>query len=472
MVNRILIRIKVVQMLYAYLLTRTEFKIDTNPDTSSADKKFAYTAYVDLLLILLELTGHNTSNLSKRSSYVIDKKLATSAVGAALASDFNIKNLVLKDLHDMSAFASAIQPLHDYITDTSVYKEYRRKRKLDLGNEVELWIVLFQSAISTNPDIVRIFRSLPGFSSVGYDMAVNMVVETLKSYHDAKAGYYQALKNLEASLDKAHHLYMSIFALIVELTRIRENQIEAAKTKFLATAEEKNPNKRFVDNSFAAALAASPELAAAIKEYGISWDDDYTLLTSLLQSIVESPAYQRYMDEPTTDWNADCEFWREVLKNVVFVSDDFIDALENRSVYWNDDLQIIGTFVLKSIRQDAQGAENTVSFLPQYKDDEDARFGAELFELAVANRNTYTEYIEKFIDTANWDSDRIAFMDQIIMICAITEIINYPNIPLAVSLNEYIDIANVYSSPKSGQFVNGILYSVVRYLKDEGTIVK
>ena len=132
----------------------------------------------------------------------------------------------------------------------------------------------------------------------------------------------------------------------------------------------------------------------------------------------------------------------------------------------------MGTFVLKTIRRAGSQDEEKVSFLPKFKDEEDASFGAELFEKSVANREKYRSYIDKFINASNWDTDRLAFMDIVIMIVAIAEIIGYPNIPLPVTFNEYIDIANAYSSPKSGQFINGILYNVVNYLKEENIIAK
>lgn len=303
-------------------------------------------------------------------------------------------------------------------------------------------------------------------------MAIAKVVETLKSYNDARGGYINALKSLETSLDKAYELYVTMFALIVDLTRARETQLENAKAKYLATSEDKNPNMRFVNNALAAALADSPELEELKSKYGVAWGDDYILMTSLLDLITKSNIYAEYMTAPSTDWEKDCEFWRKILKTVIFPSDDLVDALEDRSVYWNDDLQITGTFVLKTLRQAAQSPEHTIEFLPQFKDDEDARFYAELFQTTVANRDTYYGYIEKFVDRTNWEADRLAFMDSIIMITAIAEIINYPNIPLAVTMNEYVDIANAYSSAKSGAFINGILFSVVQYLREEGIIVK
>lgn len=459
-------------MLYAYLLTRTEFKIETNPDVSSSDRRFASEAYVDLLMLLLELTAHNSTNLNKKSDYFIDKKLAGSAVGEALATNTDVKELVFKASHHLGAFRPVIQSLHDRIVETSVYKEYKRRRKHELEDEIEMWVTLLQTTIARDAELVAAMRKIDGYSNVGWDMAVDMVIDTLHSYYGARAGYYLALKNLENSLAKSHALYMSLFVLIVRLTSARERQIETAKTKYLATPEDKNPNMRFVENSFARALAENEEVANAVKNYGISWTDDYSLLESLLEIIKKSQIYQDYMSAPSTDWEKDCDFWRQILKVVVFQSDDLVEALERESVYWNDDLHIIGTFVLKTLRIDSTNPDGHLEFLPQYKDSEDARFGAELFELAVRNRDTYYGYIDRFVDASNWESDRLAFMDSVIMICAIAEIVNYPNVPVAVSLNEYIDIANMYSSAKSGHFINGVLYSVVEYLKSEGIINK
>jgi len=464
---------KVVQMLYAYLLTRTEFRIDTDPDLSTADKKFAHRAYVDLILVMLEVTGHNTTNLNLRGRLDIDKKMASSQIGQALAADTAVKEIVFKGNHDVVALDSVLQGLHDRLADSAVYKEYRRKRKTDLSDEVALWTVLFESTIANDSSLIAVFRTLPGYTAVGYRMAIAKVVETLNSYYSARGGYTTAVKNLETALDKSYELYLAMFGLIVDLTHARETQIEAAKAKYLATSEDKNPNMRFVENAFAVALAESAELEDLRKKYGIvSWGDDYVLMTSLLELITQSPIYAEYMSAASTDWNNDCEFWRRILKSVIFPSDDLNEALENRSVYWNDDLQITGTFVLKTIRQAAQSENHAIDFLPQYKDDEDACYGVELFERAVANRELYHGYIERFVDRTHWDADRLAFMDSVIMIAAIAEIINYPNIPLAVTMNEYVEIANAYSSPKSGAFINGLLFNVVELLRDEGIIVK
>ncbi|MDE6334850.1 MAG: transcription antitermination protein NusB, partial [Muribaculaceae bacterium] len=182
-----------------------------------------------------------------------------------------------------------------------------------------------------------------------------------------------------------------------------------------------------------------------------------------------SDTYAEYMARPQVTWQDDCDFWRSILKNVVLPSDALAEALESKSIFWNDDVVTMGTFVLKSIRRFA--TDDKVQFLPQYKDDEDAQFGARLFTLAVENRETYREYIDRFINP-DWDPERLAFMDIVIMLAAIAEILNFPGIPLPVSLNEYIEIANDYSTHRSGPFINGILYSIADMLSQEGLLRK
>ena len=174
----------------------------------------------------------------------------------------------------------------------------------------------------------------------------------------------------------------------------------------------------------------------------------------------------------STDFARDCELWRTLLRTVVFPSDALAEALESRSVYWNDDLAIMGTFVLKTIKHFAASPKGQAPLLPIYKDEEDARFGPELFLDAIKNRELYRSYVDKFINGTSWDPERLAFMDIVILITAITELVKFPAIPLAVTMNEYVEIANYYSTPRSGQFVNGILFSIANYLRQEGKLTK
>lgn len=473
MINRILIRIKVVQMLYSYLLTRTEFKIDQAPETTSKDKLFGYAAYLDLLLLILDISGYDTRSQKQSYSMVIaDKKLSDGRIAAALGSDPGVRDVIFKGNTDIDVLRPVARHLHDVIVESAVFKDFAKKRKTDLSDEVNLWTTIVESIFATDHELEKAMRALPGFTNVGFRSAINSLASTLRSYYGSKSGYLRACDSLQVSLDRAYDLYHSMFVLIIELTREQAKRIETNKNKHLATAADRNPNMRFVENEFVARLEQCPALQGYLKDHPMSWETEIALINRLLEQIKSSKIYEEYMSAPVTDYAADCEFWRNILRTVIFVSDDLNETLEDKSVYWNDDLPIMGTFVLKTIKQTQAHPEEEITLLPKYKDEEDANFGAELFVESVRNFETYRGYIDSFINTGNWDPDRIAFMDIVIMTAAICELLNYPNIPIAVTMNEYVEIANSYSSPKSGQFVNGILYNVANMLRENGRIAK
>ncbi len=459
-------------MLYSYLLTRSEFRIDPAPDTTSQDKKFAYAVYLDLLLLILETTGIGTRQGSQSSVLNVDAKLASSRLARALSADDVVRQAIFKGTGDIEALRPIAQYLHDTIVDSTVYKNYSRRRKTDLGDEVEVWTTVLETIVLKDEKINEAFRALPGYTNNGYKAGVSELVATFRSYYGASSGYVNACNALEDSLDKAYELYHSMFVLMIDLTTEQERRIENARAKYLASSEERNPNMRFAENQFIARLKTSTSLNEYLKDNPISWEADIALINSLLEKIKASKIYEDYMAAPATTYAADCEFWRNIMRNVVFTSDELAEALEEKSVYWNDDLQIIGTFVLKTIKQSANAPEDAIKMLPQYKDEEDSRFGNELFIDSVKNREVYRSYIDSLINVGNWDPERIAFMDIVIMTTAISELINYPAIPLAVTMNEYVEIANTYSAAKSGQFINGILYNVVNKLREEGKINK
>ena len=176
-------------------------------------------------------------------------------------------------------------------------------------------------------------------------------------------------------------------------------------------------------------------------------------------------------DEPGT-LAADCDLWRQLLKSVVFPSDALAETLEAKSVYWNDDLAIMGTFTLKTIKQMGARGNRDMELLPFFKDDDDKRFGPDLFMYAVKGRDEFRGYIDRFVNGSQWDPERLAFMDIVVLLAAIAELVHYPSIPVPVTINEYVEIANYYSSPRSGQFVNGMLFSITNYLKETGVINK
>ena len=279
-----------------------------------------------------------------------------------------------------------------------------------------------------------------------------------------------ALKELRKSLDKAYELYHYLLLLPVELTRLQELRIDNARNKYLPTPEDLNPNMKFVENRFVAKMRQSEMMQEFLKTTPLSWRKNDIYLRLTLDKILNSDIYKAYMETPQSDLASDCELWKDLMKKVIFPDDELCDVLEEESVYWNDDLETIGTFVLKTIRRFADDGYDKL--LPQFKDEEDSRYSERLFRNAAEHESEYMALIDKFVVKDSWDTERLAFMDVVILLTAIAEVENEPSVPTKVTLNEYIEISKYYSTTKSGAFVNVILNSIINYLKKEGLLNK
>lgn len=299
------------------------------------------------------------------------------------------------------------------------------------------------------------------------------VVQMLYAYMVSKDSMTltTAKKELTKSLDKSYELYNALLKLMIELTDVQDLRLDEAKHKFLPTEEDLNPNMRFVENEFVKRLRADQTLADFVDDKKINWRDDELFVRLLLDKILRSEEYQEYMEMPKTSLVRDGEVWYHLMKKVVLPDENLLEHLQSMSVYYtDDDLQIIGQFVMKTIRRFED--EEAQPILPQYKNDDDSKFGEQLFSKAVAEMEENNSYIDQFVKTEKWDVERIALMDRVVMCTALTEIRNYPSIPVNVSLNEYIELAKDYSTPRSGQFVNGILNAVVNKLRADKVIIK
>ncbi len=299
------------------------------------------------------------------------------------------------------------------------------------------------------------------------------VVQMLYAYMVSKGAMTltTAKKELTKSLDKSYELYNALLKLMIELTDVQDLRLDEAKHKFLPTEEDLNPNMRFVENEFVKRLRADQTLADFVDDKKINWRDDELFVRLLLDKILRSEEYQEYMEMPKTSLVRDGEVWYQLMKKVVLPDENLLEHLQSMSVYYtDDDLQIIGQFVMKTIRRFED--EEAQPILPQYKNDDDSKFGEQLFSKAVAEMDENNSYIDQFVKTEKWDVERIALMDRVVMCTALTEIRNYPSIPVNVSLNEYIELAKDYSTPRSGQFVNGILNAVVNKLRADKVIIK
>ena len=289
-------------------------------------------------------------------------------------------------------------------------------------------------------------------------------------YHKGNYDLQIAENELYLSLRRSYDLYYFFLQLIVELTNLQQQRIGARKNKYRPTEEELNPNTRFINNRFARQVETNEILRQYVKEHGVSWVGEKVFVKKVLDMILTSDIYSEYLNNREDTYEIDQEFWRSVFRNLICGNDEIEETLEDISIYWNDDVEIIETFVLKTIKRfkEAKGARQEL--LPMYKDDEDADFVIQLFRKTIQNEGEYRERIERH--TKNWESERVANMDMVIMQVALAEIMNFPKIPIKVTLNEYIDTAKYYSTPKSSVFINGVLDSIVKDLKKEKLLLK
>lgn len=398
MINRILIRMKVVQMLYSYLLTRSDFKILPEPESHSRDKRFAYSLYCDLLLLLLDQSGYRISNYEGRPRIEPANKIGKNDwthIAAALAANDDMKDIAL---HHRS-FSEALLPHHQRLSaaikESSAFKDYSRmKTKPEIQDEVQLWKTIFTTILLRDNAIKELINSDPGFTHVGYEQALQMLDETLNDFSTVRSSLVEARRGLATSLDKAYELYHSLLQLMIDLTDLRALNLDEAKHKYLPSHDDLNPNMRFVENQFIQALRNNDDMKEYLDKTPISWQDEDVTLRRILDKILESDIYKDYMAAPATDFAADCELWYSLFKNIIVESDDLAESLESQSVYWNDDLTIMGSFVLKTIKQFAHSEGNPISLLPKFKDIEDERFGPKLFEDAIRNQVEYREMID------------------------------------------------------------------------------
>jgi N utilization substance protein B len=238
----------------------------------------------------------------------------------------------------------------------------------------------------------------------------------------------------------------------------------------MPTEEELNPNMRLVNNRFAAQLSENEDLQAYVSRHKISWSNDRDFLKNLLDMLLASDVYARYLQNPEDSYEVDKEFWRAAFKYLICRNEIVADYLEDKSVFWNDDVEIVESFTLKTIKRFEETEGRKQALLPMFKDEEDRLFAVKLFRESLLHGPEYRERIGRHMK--NWETERIANIDLIIMQVAMAELMSFPSIPIRVSLNEYIDAAKYYSTPKSGIFINGILDSIVNELKKEKVLFK
>ncbi|MBL0049393.1 MAG: transcription antitermination factor NusB [Bacteroidetes bacterium] len=281
----------------------------------------------------------------------------------------------------------------------------------------------------------------------------------------------KAERQLHASIDKVYELYIFILSLVPELADYAAKTLEDAKLKRLPTKEDLNPNTKFVENKLSAAVAANKSFQTAINTYKISWANEQELIKKIFLEVKASELYSQYMSLGESNFIQDRDFMAKVVKIVLEDFEPLNYFFEEKSIIWTDDFDLAFSMAIKTIRQIQEAKPEESFLLPLYKDEKDDRaFMVDLFRKTVLNNQAYEKLIGE--KTQNWEVERIAMMDVLLMKMAITEILNFSNIPTKVSLNEYIELSKNYSTPKSQIFVNGILDKLLADFKANGELKK
>ncbi|MCK5171427.1 MAG: transcription antitermination factor NusB [Bacteroidales bacterium] len=279
-----------------------------------------------------------------------------------------------------------------------------------------------------------------------------------------------AEKELFFSIQKSYDLYHYLILLILDVVNFAESRIELAKQKQIPVQEDINPNTKFIHNKLIKLLNDNYELKKYLNDQKLSWVNYPELIKNLYKQIRESELYKNYMLSDSKGYNEDKKFISDIFSKIIINFEPLYQNLEEQSIFWNDDIEFVIGMIIKSLRSFKASSDENVKLMPLFKNEEDKDFAKRLFRKTVLNHKENEELISKFIK--NWDVERIAFMDIIVMSLAIAEMTEFSEIPIKVSLDEYIEIAKFYSTQKSNIFINGILDKIVEHLKKEGIIKK
>lgn len=306
-----------------------------------------------------------------------------------------------------------------------------------------------------------------------------------------------SLKELDQSLKRIYELYLYELRILTEMHRLAEERIETNRNKFRPTQEDLNPNTKWVDNRVLQVLAKNEHLQRVFEDYKVHWGEHRDILIKVYKDFRESDVYKRYMESGSSSLKEDKQVLKIFYAEFITQNETLHQLYEDLNMHWADDLDAAQMMVTKTIKsfQEVEGQVYSKISVPEgeeaasaadlpdgydvlknkvvvdlYKDEDDAAFGQKLLRHTVNESDENEKLISA--KTKNWDTDRIASIDILLMKMALSELVHFEEIPVKVTLNEYIDLSKEYSTPKSGQFINGILDKLVAQLRDEKRIVK
>ena len=294
------------------------------------------------------------------------------------------------------------------------------------------------------------------------------VMQTLYAFKGSEGDdFTKNQKFLLFSIDNMYNLYLLIISLLLEVQKRAEVDLSKKQKKHLATQEDKDPNRKFVNNQLLQILKENNQLKHQIETHKpADWELDSEYVDVIFKAITTSDLYKDYMQTRVSDFKDDKEFIVDAFKDIIAPNEKLYEYIEDKNLTWLDDLPTVNTTILKLLRK-AKVSSDDSYFTPRlYKDQEDKQFAIDLFKKTILNQTALNNEIE--LKTQNWDKDRIANVDFVLLQMAICELQNFSSIPVKVTINEYLEIAKEYSTPKSSIFINGILDKLVKEYENDG----
>ena len=274
---------------------------------------------------------------------------------------------------------------------------------------------------------------------------------------------------LKNSIEKMYDLYVLLIDTLPRIKNLAEEHIEISKKKHFATKEDLNPNTKFIENKLVALLEESISLQTFKEERELdNWNLEEKYIRTIYEHLIKSAMYKKYIESENRSFKEDVEFIVDVYSEFIAPNEKLADYFEDLNISWVDDIPFVNTWVVKTLQNLKEN--KTLSLGRIYKDDDDKKFVQDLFRKTVLNHLEFEKDIEN--KTPNWETDRIADLDMIIIKMGICEFLNFPSIPTKASINEYIEIAKDYSTPKSGFFINGVLDKVCKEYESSGKLNK
>ena len=276
---------------------------------------------------------------------------------------------------------------------------------------------------------------------------------------------------LQNSMEHMYKLYLLMTSLLIKLRERAIDHQKRSEKKYIKTQEDVNPNMRFVDNFLLQKLAEDTALKAELESHKIQyWEQDGEYVELIYQDLIKSDLYESFMSNSKSSLENDVAFVVEVFREIIVSNNKLYDYFQDKNITWVDDFPVVNTFIVKLFKRITTKLK-TDFFTPNlFKDKEDEAFG---FKLMKATRDNFEVYNAEIISkTKNWDKDRIAKIDFVLLQMAICEFQEFPSIPTKVTINEYIELAKEYSTPKSNVFINGVLDKIVKDHRNQKTLNK